>query len=217
MTTHIKHMLGALLALAAAGAQAQASTGSLVGWSASGDASAQGGAITLTTAYLDGGTDQPLNLSGISAADIGVVEAAAGVAPRGLDLLEPDFGTEGSVIGQTFAVNAGDTLSFNWTFGGVEDFFLDRAFVVLNGQLTTLATRLAPGAASNSFSHSFAQSGIATLALGVIDTGDYLGVSTLTVSNLVLSAVPEPTPLALWAAGLAALGLASQRRRSSAR
>lgn len=215
MNTSIKHLaaaaLASALALAAAGAQAQAGTNSLAGWTVTGDAVSVAGAITLTTAYLDGFTDQPLNLSGVSAADIAVVETAAGLAPRALDLPEPDFGTEGSLVRQSFAVAAGDTLSFTWSFASLEDLFKDHAFVVLNGQVITLAT--APGPASSTFDFTFASGGTATLALGVIDTGDVLGVSSLTVSGLTVTAVPEPATLALWLAGLGAVGAAARRRR----
>jgi hypothetical protein len=205
--------LALLAAGATASAHAQASTGSLVGWNAHGDAIAQAGAITLTTAYLDGFTDQPYNLSGQSAEDIGVIEAAAGLPAYALDLGDTEYGTEGSLVGQSFAVSAGQTLSFTWSFSTHEDLFLDHAFVVVDGQLFTLATRAQPGLASQTFSYSFGHGGMATLALGVIDTGDYLGVSSLTVGNLQISAVPEPAAAVLLLAGLGLVGAAARRRR----
>jgi hypothetical protein len=67
------------------------------------------------------------------------------------------------------------------------------------------------------FSHSFAAAGLATLALGVVDTVDYLGVSTLTVSNLQISPVPEPATALLFAAGLAGLGALRRRQSQRAR
>ena len=204
-----------LLASLAGNAQAQVGTGSLAGWTVLGDVIAQAGAIKLTTAYLDGFTDQPLNLSGTSAAYITQVEAAAGVAALALDLPEPEYGQEGSVIAQSFAVAAGSKLTFSWSFSTVEDRFLDRAFAVVNGQFFTLATRSAPGLATQTFSFTFAAAGVARLALGVIDTGDVLGVSTLAVRNLVVSVVPEPTTLALWLAGLGLVGAGARRRRAA--
>ena len=201
----------ALLAMHSGSAHAQATTGSLAGWTVQGDVIAQSGALKLTTAFLDGFTDQPLNLSGTSAADIVVVETTAGVPALALDLPEPEYGREGSVVAQSFAVAAGSRLTFSWAFTTVEDLFLDRAFAVVNGQLFTLATRSAPGLATQTFSFTFATAGMATLALGVIDTGDYLGVSTLAISNLAVTPVPEPATLALWLAGLGLVGCAVRR------
>lgn len=208
MNMHFKPLIAAGLVLAAAGAQAQADTGSLAGWNTLGDVVAQDGKLLLTTAYLDGFTDQPLNLSGQSAADIGLVEAGAGLPAYGLDLEEPDFGTEGSLVSQSFAVAAGDVLRFSWNFATVEDMFLDHAFAVINGQRFTLATTAAPGAGTQVFEYSFASAGTATLALGVIDTGDFIGVSTLTVGTLSVTAVPEPASWALWLGGLGLAGAA---------
>jgi len=204
----------ATLALLAGSASAQASTGSLAGWTVLGDVVAQAGAIVLTTAYAEAGDpDQPFNLSGDSAADIALVEAAAGVPTYALDLPEPEYGREGSLVTQSFAVAAGDTLRFTWAFGTLETVFQDRAFAVINGQVLTLATAGTPGGVAQGFEYSFAGAGTATLALGVIDTGDYLGVSTLSVSNLSVTAVPEPATTALWLAGLGLVGCAARRRR----
>ena len=202
------------LALFAGAAHAQATTDSLAGWTVYGDAAAQSGAITLTTAYLDGDSDQPSNLSGASAVDIATLEGGVGVAPYALDLSAQEYGTEGSAVAQSFAALAGQTLSFDWSFGTLETLFQDRAFVVIDGDVFTLATLAAPGAATQSFSYTFAQSGIASLAFGVIDTVDYLGVSTLNVSNLqVISAVPEPATTTMVLAGLAFVGAVVRRRQ----
>lgn len=204
----------ATLALLAGSASAQANTGSLAGWTVLGDVVAQTGAIVLTTAYAEAGDpDQPFNLSGTSAADIALVEAAAGVPTYSLDLPEPEYGREGSLVAQSFAVAAGDTLRFNFSFSTREDVFQDRAFVVLNGQVLTLATRSLPGLPDAGFEYTFTSAGVATLGFGVVDTGDYLGVSTLSVSNLSVTAVPEPATTALWLAGLGLVGFAARRRR----
>lgn len=209
-----KLIAAAALAILAGGAQAQVGTGVLAGWTALGDVVAQAGAIVLTTAYAEAGDpDQPFNLSGTSAADITLVEAAAGLPAYALDLPEPEYGREGSLVTQSFAVAAGDTLRFSWAFGTLETLFQDRAFAVVNGQVITLATAGAPGLATQTFEYSFAGAGTATLALGVIDTGDFLGVSTLSVSNLSVTAVPEPATTALWLTGLGLVGAAARRRR----
>lgn len=206
-----------LLALLGNGAYAQATTGSLAGWNVFGDAVSQTGAITLTTAEIEDLADRASNLSGAPAVDIGVLEGAAGVAPYALDLSEAEYGNQGSLVSQSFAATAGQTLSFDWSFSTLETTFEDRAFVVIGGQVLTLATRSAPGAATQGFSYTFAQSGTAKLSLGVIDTVDYLGVSSLSVRNLQLSTVaapiPEPATWALLAGGLGLVGWCGRRRQ----
>ena len=202
----------ALLATVGDGAHAQAGTGSLAGWSVLGDAAARGGAITVTSAFLDGAGDAAHNLSGSSAAGIGAVEAAAGVAPFGFDLPGDHHGTEGSLVGQSFAATAGQTLAFDWSFASFDDTFLDHAFVVIGGRVFTLATTAEPGASSQRFSHLFAQGGPVTLAFGVVDTDDVDGVSSLRISNLaVTAAVPEPSTYAMLLGGLGLIGFAAKR------
>jgi hypothetical protein len=221
MTHFVRKALAALAgaaALVAAGqAHAQADTGSLVGWSVLGDVVAAGGAITLTNAYaMPGDPDAPFNLSGTNAAGIAAVEAGAGLPAYALDLSDTEVGTEGSLVSQSFAAQAGDTLSFSWQFSTLEADFEDHAFVVLNGELITLATRSAPASAAQPFSVVLPQGGTVTLAFGVVDTADFIGVSSLSVSELVLTPVPEPGAALLWLAGLGVLGMAL-RRRSAAR
>jgi hypothetical protein len=204
----------AALALLAGGAQAQVGTGSLAGWTVLGDVVAQAGSLVLTTAYAEtGDADQPFNLSGNSAVDIPVIEAAAGLPAYALDLPEPEYAREGSLVRQSFAVAAGDVLRFSFSFSTLEDLFQDHAFVVLNGQVFTLATRSYPGLPNAVFEYTFASAGTATLSIGVVDTGDYYGVSTLAIGDLGVTAVPEPATWALWLGGLALLGAAARRRR----
>jgi opacity protein-like surface antigen len=191
------------LALAASATAAQAADPTLLG-----DVLAAGGSYTLTTAF-NADDDAPFNISGSPAAWIDTLELAAGLPFHALDLGdEPAY--EGSLVSQSFAVQAGDTLGFSWSFSTQETLFQDQAFVVLNGQLITLATRSNPGTVPAAFSHTFTSSGTATLAFGVVDTGDFNGVSTLAVSNVTLAPVPEP---ASWLMALAGLGLLSTRLR----
>ncbi len=206
----------ASLLLAAGSACAQAGTASLAGWQATGDVVAQGGAITLTTAYLDGAGDQPFNLSGTSAVDYSALAAAAGLPVQALDV-GGQFVFEGSLVSQSFSVAAGQQLRFDWAFSSRETDFLDHAFVVLDGRLHTLATTAQPGAATQGFSAGFAQAGTVTLAFGVADTEDVLGVSSLTITNLAVSAVPEPATSALLLAGLGLLATAARRRAQGVR
>lgn len=195
-------------ALAALLAAAQAHA---LDWTLLGDVQRTGDALALTTAY-DDADEGPFNLSGTAAAWIDQVEAAAGVAQGALDLPdEPAY--EGSLARTTFTVAAGDTLSFNWSFSTLEALFQDRAFAVVNGQLFTLATRAGAVPGSGTFSITFASPGTATLALGVVDTGDVLGVSSLNVQNVTLAPVPEPAGWALWLGGAALLAGVGRMRR----
>jgi hypothetical protein len=195
-------------------AHALAGSDSLNGWVSLGDVVAQGGALSLTTSFRDGAADQLGNLSGNSAVEVNVIEPAAGLPGYALDLSATDYGVEGALLRQSFAVAAGQTLSFSWNFSSADSFALDHAFAVVNGQLFTLATTAQPGGASQSFSYTFGQAGTASFALGVIDTQDGTGVSRLNVSNLQISAVPEPGSWVLMLAGLGAVGALVRRRRS---
>ena len=205
MTHKLMSRACALAALLAA-AQAHA-----LDWTLLGDVQRTGDALALTTAY-DDADEGPFNLSGTAAAWIDQVEAAAGVAQGALDLPdEPAY--EGSLARTTFTVAAGDTLSFNWSFSTLETLFQDRAFAVVNGQLFTLATRAGAVPGSGTFSITFASPGTATLAVGVVDTGDVLGVSSLNVQNVTLAPVPEPAGWALWLGGAALLAGVGRMRR----
>lgn len=214
MTPNLKYLLTAAVLAAAGSAHATAGTDSLAGWSVLGDAVADAGALWLTTAYAQpGDPDAPFNLSGADAAEAGALEAAAGVAAYALDLSPAQYATEGSLIWQSFSVQAGQTLRFDWSFSTRDDEAEDHAFVVLDGQVLSLASRSTPGAGTQSFSHTWAGTGLAAFAVGVVDTVDYLGVSTLRVGALQISPVPEPPPAALLLAGMGLLGAAAVRSR----
>jgi hypothetical protein len=187
-------------------ALACASLGAQAAWDTRGDVLQTPTMLTLTTAYTGAGDpDTPFNLSGTPAVEIALVESALGLPAYVLDLQAGEqYGTEGSVAWQTLTVAAGDTLSFDWSFSTLETDYEDHAFVVLGGSVTTLATRTQGGGAG-SFSQVFGSAGTVLFGLGVIDTVDYLGVSTLAVTGLTVTPVPEPGTWALWMAGAAAL------------
>lgn len=197
------------------------STG-LAGWSSLGDVSANGGSARLSTASLDV-DDAPsaagaFNLSGTSAALVGVSGGVEEFAGLGIGSLDPDpaagtWAFEGSALRQTLSVTAGDTLRLDWSFGSNEDPLSgmnDYAFLVIDGLLIRLAD-VSSGIGSGQFTHSFSAAGTVELVLGLVDVGDFVGTSTLDIDNVVLDstrAVPEPGTLAL-----ALLGLGILRRR----
>ena len=121
---------------------------------------------------------------------------------------------EGSGLAQSFVSAAGTTVSFNWTLGtaGFDANFADRAFVVIDGAPALDFATVAATALNGSFSYTFTTAGNHSLAIAVMDVNDYVGVSTLTVSNLTVTAVPEPTSIALLLAGLGVVGALARRR-----
>lgn len=225
--------IAAALAMLFAGNAMAVSNGSftngLNGWSALGDVNLQAGAILMTTASVDFEDDFPeaagaFNASGTAAAETGVVggiEDFIGVAMGTLNV-EENFAFEGSVLKQTFNVNAGDTLTFNWNFFTNETSSgADYAFVSINGNLTQLAT---PSNASSSslpyayttgfqtFSQTFNTASSITLAFGVVDVNDYNVTSALWFDNVAV--VPEPETYAMFLAGLGLMGFASRRKQA---
>ena len=231
----------ALVGALALPAQAQVVNGDfssgLTGWSTLGDASTKAaGAVDpsrlwLTTASVayDDDVDFGLaagarNASGVAAADNGMgdVEAFAGAPDGALSAVY-----EGSAAKQSFTAAAGSRLSFRWDLGTLDAHsgarFADTAFVVIDGKLTTLADIDAASLAGTdgnathtgwtSFSATFANAGVHTIAFGVGDIGDYDATSTLAITGVTVSAVPELPSLALLAAGLGLLGVARRRQR----
>ncbi len=216
----------AALAGAAAAAQAQVQNGDftqgLAFWNPQGDVAVQGGVLKLSTANFSFETG---SLTGnVAPLGIEALEAAAGVPAYALDV-GWEAAVEGSLAKQSFAVQAGSTLSFSWSFSTTEAgplAALDHAFAVINGQVITLATAganqqatAAPSAQStiSVFEHTFGQAGMATLVFGVADTLDDLAPSTLSIHGVTLAApVPEPQTWALMLGGLALLSRRLRRR-----
>lgn len=202
----------------------------LTGWSTLGDVAVQSGSILMTTASVGFEDDFPeaagtFNASGNAAADLalGGFEAFAGLTAGALDT--PDFAYEGSLLKQTFNVNAGDTLSFNWNMFTNEGVSADYAFVVINGTVNTLASATnatiasVPYALSTGgmiYSQTFAAATAVNLAFGVVDVTDYNVTSALWLDNVKVTApVPEPETYAMLLAGLGLMGFAARRRRNN--
>ncbi len=222
----IKNILAATgLGLICAGnafAVVQLPLGDLNGWSTLGDVLTTSSTARLTTASLGFEDDFPsaagaFNVSGTLATDNfdGSLDLFSGLTYGALG----SDAFEGSALKQTFNVNAGDTLSFSWKFLTNEGTQPDYAFIVINGVASTLASTAAATTPSNPlawetvggvFSHSFASASTITLAVGVVDIGDYNVTSELNISNVALAPVPESYAMLL--AGLGLMGLVARRR-----
>jgi len=234
--------LSAFAALASGAAQAQIANGNfnsgLAGWTTGGDAAVVAGHLSLTNAYdaTDDTDGASRNLSGnapLVSGQPGGLEDGAGLAPHALD---PDAAlgitaVEGSIASQSFLAAAGSQLSFQWDLGtqdrSGDPAFADIAFVVVDGQLTVLASVLDPmtALAGGSYaahtgwarwSTTFASGGMHSVTFGVADIGDYTVSSVLDVAGVSLSsvsAVPESSTLALLGAGVGLLALQARRRR----
>lgn len=242
MTILSNTLLAAAVALAFAAPAQAVTNGSfesgLAGWSAIGDVSldnifvSQGNVgVLLGTASVEFEDDAPqlgageANFSGVSAATVGTVdgvEAFIGLPMGGLD---PDAANgiaafEGSAIKQSFAVNAGDKLSFDWQFATIDPWLGDYAFVTVNQTTYRLGDLASVSGVEDgigfstpsAFSYTFTESGNVTVALGVVDVQDFNGTSVLLVDNVQLAPVPEPEPYAMLLAGLGLIGGVARRK-----
>jgi hypothetical protein len=204
----------------------------LAGWSTAGDVSVASGVATLTTASVLFEDDSPatagaFNFSGTAAVDnVSALELFAGVAAGTFDPNPASgvFAYEGSIISQGFTALAGDTLTFDWKFLTNEGAQPDYAFVLIDGNLTTLANTInatlssgifALETASGTFSYTFSNPATGLVSFGVLDVNDFGVTSALQIDNVAVTAIPEPATYGLLAAS-AALGFALWRRRKAA-
>ena len=168
----------------------------------------------MTTAMLSTAhsADGETTVSGTDAVFINDLEAGLQVASGALGL----NAYEGSALFGSFNLPMPSTVSFNWVLSTVNfaPALADQAFVVVNGVVQLLGTSAAQ-AVNGNFSFNFA-AGNHTLSLAVVDVGDFVGKTTLSVSELSVTAVPEPGTYALWLAGLAVVGGVARRQRSAA-
>lgn len=211
-------LTGVAATLLALAGQSQAQSANFNTWTAAGDVLVGSAtAARLSTANLD--LDET-RLSGSSALQFDALELALGLAAG--TLAADTF--EGSGLALNFSVAAASTLSFNWTLASSDTFdagFADRSFMVVDGsQILPLGT-LAAGPVGGSVNITFSTLGSHALAFVVMDVNDATGVSTLSLSDLSVSAVPEPASWALLlsgaagVAGVARIRLLAQRRRQA--
>lgn len=202
-------------------------TAGLTGWDSLGDVAVSASAARLSTASLDV-DDFPaaagaFNLSGNAAAPIGQPGGVEEFAGLPLGQLDPDplngsWAFEGSALRQTLAVQAGDTLRFDWSLGSNEDPLIgmnDYAFVVIGGVLTVLDD-VFTGLGSGSFIHTFNAAGSTDVVFGIVDVGDYVGSSWLSIDSVRIATAPQPVsaPGSL-ALALAGVGVLARRLRHS--
>ena len=250
----LRTTIGALVLGLAATAQAAPLTNSdfsagLSGWTTAGNAGVAQGTLfgelnightprlllgTASSIYQDDApaTAGHYNLSGQGPLEGGLaLETSLNVAPGAFDDIGGgNYLMEGSSASQTFSVQAGDTLSFDWQFftregaGGLN--LGDSAWLVLTTTSGTQLTKLGDTAslslldAGQGWSASslgtqsitFAQAGSVSLAWAIGDVNDYVGTSLLSIGNVSVTAVPEPGSVVLLLAGLSIAGVAARRR-----
>lgn len=205
-----KRIVAGLLAALAAG-PALAQSANLTDWTAAGDVSAvSASAATLTTAAADSG-ETPFAAPG--ALLYYALEPALGLAAG---TLAADT-VEGSGLQHSFTTpSGGSRVHFDWTLRTVnfDAGFADRALVVVDGRTLLPLGTVAAALVGGGFNITFADAAPHSLVIALLDVGDVLGVSMLSVSNFSVSAVPEPTSLALLLAGLLGLAAAVHRRNA---
>jgi hypothetical protein len=146
---------------------------------------------TLSTVFSGGGSSS--------------LEEFLGIDPNNFATVIPN-NVFGSAIKRTLSVNAGDVLSFGYSFSG-PDSALDVAFV-------TLGSTIIPLTSGSAFSSTFTTAGPINFGVGVVDVNDSIGESTLIVQNAELTPVPYEFEMA---SGAVAFGVWLSRKKVMAK
>jgi hypothetical protein len=165
-------------------------------------------ALLTTVSDLDLDTyagDGSPGLSFIDAISADELEIFLGLAPGELHALTGKNVIEGSAIMQSFSLNAGDSITFDWNFLTDEpssNFESDLALVTVDGVLTVLADRnsllhstggiFLNDTGFSSFFHDFTSSGTHTIAFVIVDVDNTVGASGLLVDNISIVAAVLP-------------------------
>lgn len=177
-------------------------------WAPLGDALVTSTTAKLSTAFFD---ENPVSGPLASALDIGALEPLLMATPGTLGA----NAYEGSALMQNFVFTRRTRIAFNWTLGtdNFDPNFADLAFALVDGTLLLSLANARSADVSGLFSYTFG-AGNHMLAFGIVDIGDYVGVSTLAVSgvHVTAAAIPEPGALPLLLLGLGSLGLIRRRR-----
>lgn len=175
--------------------------GDFQGWNTIGDTSIETQDLGI---FLPDGTYQAFITNGDSDAggsvDDSDLEEFLDLVPGTLDGLVDSEAFEGSAIKQTFTVEAGDIVSFDWNFltneGTPSDTFNDTAFLNVNGftfELADTGSNFVDAAGVDEFSEqtgtqtltfAIANAGTYTIGFGVVDVGDAVVDSGLAIDNV---------------------------------
>jgi PEP-CTERM motif len=203
----------------------------LAGWTSSGDVTA-----TSDSSVINNNGEwiiapyqtqmAQLNSNSIDAPDL---DTFFGLDAGTIDAIDAAVGGDvanGAGIQQSFTGLSGETVTQFWDYVA-RDYapYNDPAFVVINGQVTTLASIHNGGIEVGDFGHSGWQSfsytlpadGTYTIGFGVVNTLDTVLDGALFLDNQagdarLIPAIPEPETYAMLVAGLGLLGFMAKRK-----
>jgi hypothetical protein len=164
--------------------------------------------ITLGDVIDDGNGTYDLSTNGV---DDSVMDNFFGLTDGAISILWPSstnaVAIEGSGLTDTTSVTIGEVFTFDWLWNSDETSneitFNDFAFVVINTADTTiLADTFIADGTSGTFSWEADYTGAFSYGIAIMDVGDEAVDSSLEVSNISITAVPEPTSIALLALSL---------------